>query len=324
VRSQRLTRITQLLAAHGQLTAGELAGRLAVSARTIQRDLEALSLAGVPVYATRGPAGGWALAPGYRPSVSGFTPDETITVFVGRPAPALADLGLDVAASSAEAKLLSSLPPRGRRDAEFARQRVLLDHAGWSGPGPATPWLAVLQQALWQDVRVRIRYGNGPAEVTVAPLGLIAKGSTWYLLGQRDDGQQRTYRLPRITSAVPTGQRFDRPADFDLAAQWQEACARFAAGLPAYPARLRVRTDAVRRLSWAPGVSVGRVGPDVDGWSEVTMTFESLDELAAFLLGLAGRVRVEEPGELRTTVVDAARSLLALYPDAERSRAGLH
>lgn len=318
MRAERLLRILHLLQAHRQVTAGELARRLEVSTRTIQRDLDALSLAGVPLYANRGRSGGWALTPGYRASLTGLTAEETMTVFLGRGTSALADLGMDGAARTAVLKLLSTLPAAARADAEFARSRILVDHAHWPGLGKAAPWLAVLQRAVWQDERVTVRYGSTPAPFTVDPLGLVAKGSTWYLLARRGDGEVRTYRVSRVEHAEPAGETFTRPAGFDLAAEWERVCAGFAAALPTYPVRLRVRTGSARRLSWAPGAAVTSV-TELDGgsgWSRAEMTFENVFEATGFLLGLAGQVVVEEPAELRDRLLDAARSLVALHTAA--------
>ncbi len=135
-------------------------------------------------------------------------------MFLGTTAHLLADLGLDAAADSAFAKLLSALPANARKDAEYARARVLVDHAGWQGAGEASPHLAVLRRALWEERRVRVCYCGRP--LRLAPLGLVAKGTTWYLVAARDDGEIRTYRVPKITSAVAAEQTFERPPGFDL------------------------------------------------------------------------------------------------------------
>jgi predicted DNA-binding transcriptional regulator YafY len=163
------------------------------------------------------------------------------------------------------------LPANARKDAEYARARVLVDHAGWQGAGEASPHLTVLRRALWEQRQVRVCYGG--RSLRLAPLGLVAKGSTWYLVAARDDGEIRTYRVPRITSAAPAEQTFERPRGFDLAAHWASACERFFATRPVYPVRLRVRTPTVRRLSRAPGTTVTEMTEHADGWSDVPMTF---------------------------------------------------
>jgi len=311
VRAERLLRILLLLQAYESLTAGDLARRLQVSVRTIQRDLDSLSLAGVPVYASRGHGGGWMLARDYRTRLNGLTPAEAMTVFVGTTAHVLADLGLDAAVGSAFAKLLSALPANARKDAEYARARVLVDHAGWQGAADASPHLAVLRRALWEERRVQVSYGGRP--VRLAPLGLVAKGTTWYLVAARDDDEIRTYRVPKITSADLTEQTFERPRGFDLAAHWASACDRFFATRPVYPVRLRVRTPAVSRLSRAPGTTITEVAERADGSSDLTMTFENSFEAATFLLGMAGDAVVIAPDELRDRIRAAADRLARLH-----------
>ncbi|HTW02951.1 MAG TPA: WYL domain-containing protein [Streptosporangiaceae bacterium] len=311
MRAERLLRILILLQAYESVTASELARSLEVSARTIQRDLDSLSLAGVPVYASRGRGGGWRLARDYRTRLNGLTPAEAVTMFVGTTAHVLADLGLDAAASSAFAKLLSALPANARKDAEYARARVLVDHAGWQGAGEASPHLALLRRALWEERRVQVCYGG--QQVGLDPLGLVAKGTTWYLIAARDDGEIRTYRVPKITSAALAEQTFERPRGFDLAAHWAGACDRFFAARPVYPVQLRVRTPAVHRLSWAPGTTITAVAECADGWSDVTMTFENAFEAATFLLGMAGDAVALAPGELRERIRTAAGRLARLH-----------
>lgn len=175
MRAERLVQTVLLLQTHGRLTAGELARRLEVSARTVQRDLDALSAAGFPVYADRGRGGGWSLAADYRTRLTGLSPAETAALFVASTAHVLADLGLDAAAGTAEVKLLATVPAHARRQADLARERVLVDHADWMETREPSPWLPVLRQAVWRDTRLRLTYGSAPDAVDVEPLGLVAK-----------------------------------------------------------------------------------------------------------------------------------------------------
>lgn len=311
MRAERLLQLMFVLHARGRANARELADRLGVSTRTVQRDLTALALAGVPVYAERGRGGGWSLATDYRTRLNGLTPGETMAVFLGTAGHVLADLGLAADAERAHDKLLATIPAHARREATLARERILVDHSGWHGAGGSRQWLEVLQQGLWSQHWVRIRYG-GRARA-VAPLGLVAKGQYWYLVATKEGGQPRTYRVSRVEHAALTGEEFARPAGFDLAAYWTRARERFFAGLRDYPVRLRVRDRSVPRLSWAPNVSIERVTPGWDGWSEVTATFEKAHETRIYLLGLAGDVVVLEPDELREAMAGAARDLLAQH-----------
>src|SRR5579871_117459 len=182
MRADRLLSIMLLLQVHRRMTASELARRLEVSERTIHRDMEALSAAGIPVTAQRGAGGGWLLLEGYRTNLTGLTNAEIQALFLTTPARLLADLGLGRASDAASIKLLAALPAVSRRGAEYARQRIHVDIAGWGQAEGSIPFLAALQDAIWQEYRVGIAYrrADGAAvERVVDPLGLVAKGSIW-------------------------------------------------------------------------------------------------------------------------------------------------
>src|SRR5215210_9043402 len=148
MRADRLLSIVLLLQAHHHLTSRELAGRLEVSERTIHRDMEALSFAGIPVVAERGTGGGWSLLGEYRTSLTGLNEAEIQSLFVTKPARLLADLNLEKAAEGALLKLLAALPSVYRRGAEYARQRIYVDVTGWQRTDEAVPLLHVLQDAI--------------------------------------------------------------------------------------------------------------------------------------------------------------------------------
>jgi len=202
------------------MTARELARRLEVSERTIHRDMGALGVAGVPVTAERGAGGGWALLEGYRTNLTGLNAAEVQALFVARPTGVLADLGLTRAADAALIKLLAALPALSRQGAEYARQRLHVDGAGWRQAEVASPLLLTLQEAIWQERKLRLTYHltNGETvERLVDPLGLVAKGSLWYLVAGVE-GALRTYRVSRVQAAEPLDEPCLRPPDFDLAA----------------------------------------------------------------------------------------------------------
>ena len=263
---------------------------LEVSPRTVQRDLDALSLAGVPVYSVRGRGGGWALLPDYRTRLTGLTPSEVMSVFVGATAHVLADLGIDASSDQAMTKLIAALPEGTRRDAEFARQRLLIDHADWDDRREVPRWLDLCRQAIWKERRIMITYRDRAKPFSVAPLGLVAKTRTWYLVATRSNRAVRTYRLGRMTSASLTDEAFTRPGDFDLSQYWTETQRRFRATLPSYPIVLRVRDHAVGRFR-----PTAPVRPDVDGWSVVEADLENADEACAAVLAQAGDAMVVAP-----------------------------
>src|SRR5215207_1006000 len=222
------------------MTSRDLALRLEVSERTIHRDMEALSGAGIPVTAARGSGGGWSLLGDYRTNLTGLTEAEIQSLFLTKPAKLLADLHLEKAADGALLKLMASLPTTFRPGAERARQRIHIDVSGWSRREEAVPFLPILQEALWLERHVQISYQRGEHGETVqrviAPFGLVAKGSVWYLVGAVD-GHVRSYRVSRISQAEVLNERAAIPVEFDLAQYWEQSSSAFKANVPNYLAR---------------------------------------------------------------------------------------
>jgi predicted DNA-binding transcriptional regulator YafY len=306
------------------MTARALAQRLEVSGRTIRRDMEALSAAGVPVYAQRGAGGGWVLTDGFRTDVTGLTESEIQALFVSTPPRLLADLGLEKASDAALVKLLAALPSVARRDAEQVRQRIHVDGAGWYQSAEAVPHLATLQEAVWIDRKVRLRYRRGDGtsvDRVVEPLGLVAKGRLWYLVAGVD-GDPRTYRVSRVEAAEIRDEPATRPPDFDLATFWARSAAELVGSLPRYPITVRVAPEAVRRL-WIPGAyaRVEQVGePEPDGWHTVRLLLQTESEACSYVLGFGPLMEVVEPVPLRERVVRVAGEIMAFY--GARTRPG--
>ncbi len=317
MRADRLLSILLLLQANGRMTATALARRLDVSPRTVHRDMEALSMAGVPVYAERGAAGGWVLPESYRTDLTGLTDAEIRAVVVATPARLLSDLGLASASDTALVKLLSSLPAVARRDAELMRQRILIDGAGWHQAPDSVPALERLHEALWLDRAVRIVYTRRDDEAVerqVDPLGLVAKGRLWYLVAAVE-GEFRTYRVSRMQAVEVLDSPARRPPEFDLAAYWAASSADFVARLPRFPIRVRVDPEAARRL-WIPGAyaRVEHVGaPEPDGWVTADLMLQTEDEACSYVLGFGNRMAVVEPASLRALVRGRAADVVALY-----------
>ncbi|HLM54826.1 MAG TPA: YafY family protein [Pyrinomonadaceae bacterium] len=318
MRADRLLSIVLLLQSHGHLTAGELARRLEVSARTILRDMDALSAAGIPVVAERGAGGGWSLLGEYRTSLTGLNEAEVQSLFVTRPARVLADLNLEKAAEGALLKLLAALPAVYRRGAEQARRRVYLDVSGWGRGDEPAPLLHVLQDAVWHERKLRMTYQRGggcdAVERVVDPLGLVAKGGVWYLVAGVG-GEARSYRASRIQEAAPTGEPCERPEEFDLAEFWERSASQFKASLPRYAATLRVSPEVFPRLNYAGRFArVERAGdPDEEGWLPVTVRFDTEEMACEYALSFGPRVEVLEPEALRARVVELAESVVAFY-----------
>ncbi len=314
MRAERLLRLLLQLQTRGRCTVAELAAALDVSHRTVQRDLDALSLAGVPVYATRGRGGGWSLLPDYRSRLTGLTPSEVMSVFVGATAHVLADLGLDASSDQAVLKLIATLPDASRRDAEYARQRLLIDHAGWDDRrGSVTSfrprWLDLCRQALWEERHLSITYADGSTPFTIAPLGLVAKARTWYVVAARPAGHLRTYRLSRLTSATLLPTTFTRPPGFDLATHWSQSQSAFRATHSSYPIVLRIHDDSLRRFR----PTTPPLPADIPGWWIIHVDLENPIEAAAAVLAQAGNAVALSPPELVTAIREAAQALATLH-----------
>lgn len=314
MRADRLLSILLLLQVHRRLTARELARRLEVSERTIHRDMSALGTAGVPVYAERGSGGGWSLIESYRTNLTGLNDAEIQALFLTRPPRILEDLGLDRAAEAALIKLLAALPSVSRRGAEEVRQRILVETAGWRQADEATPCLRAVQEAVWQDRRLRFAYARGetPIEREADPLGLVAKGSAWYLVAAVE-GEPRTYRISRMLSAEVLDAPVARPAGFDLSEYWERSSQEFRAHLPRYAFSIRIAPEAHEHLG-EPGVHLRVLreeSPDAHGWATLELEVEMEREAAALVLAFGDQVEVLAPEGLRDLIVRLAEQVVA-------------
>jgi len=315
MRADRLLSALLLLQTHGRLTGRELARRLEVSGRTVHRDMEALSAAGVPVFALRGSRGGWQLDAGWRTQVPGLDEAELRALLMSQPR-MIGDTRLAGAAERAIGKLMASLPVAMRQQAASIRQRLYVDTTGWRGASESLVMLPIVQEAVSHDRRLKIQYqrpGTEPVERVVDPLGLVAKSSTWYLVANTPEGY-RTYRVSRIVQATLLGERSERPPDFDLAAYWKSSSERFSEALPRYDALVRAepRTAGWIRMSrppWSVQVDEAR-GPHPDDWVTLRLRFDSEEEACSVVLGLGPRVDVIEPVSLRDRVASEAAAVV--------------
>ena len=318
MRADRLLSIVLLLQAHHQLTSRSLAQRLEVSERTIHRDMEALSGAGIPVVAERGSSGGWSLLGEYRTNLTGLNESEIQSLFLTQSPKVLSDLKLQKASEGALLKLLAALPSMYRREAEHARQRIFVDSAGWAHEDESVPLLPLLQDAIWTESKLRIRYQRGAGcdavEREIDPLGLVAKGSAWYLVAGVAD-ELRSYRISRISEAEVLDVPSTVPANFDLASYWQQSAASFKATLPNYLATFRVSPSVFPRLRFAGRFA--RVGEvievDADGWLKVSVGFDAEEIACEYALGFGPNLKVIEPLSLKEKVLEMAVAVVTAY-----------
>ncbi|MGQ0838702.1 helix-turn-helix transcriptional regulator [Actinokineospora sp.] len=323
MRASRLLSILLLLQTRGRMSARELAERLEVSRRTIYRDVDALTAAGVPLYAETGPAGGYQILDGYRTRLTGLTASEAESLFLtGMPGPA-AELGLGATLAAAELKLMAALPIELRERAVRIRERFHLDIPGWFTDAEDTPHLATVARAVWEHRAIDVRYRRWtptPAEVrrTLEPLGLVMKAGTWYVVA-RARGSPRTYRVASIRAVESVGEPFVRPPDFDLAACWRESSRRYETEVYRGEAVVRLSPEGFRVLSDVLGPVLDRAAaesasdPDPHGWCRVVLPIETVDHAVGQFLRLGAEIEVLEPADLRTRMAEIATAIAARY-----------
>ncbi|MEV0679242.1 WYL domain-containing protein [Actinosynnema sp. NPDC050436] len=314
MRTDRLVAVLLLLQRREQVTAAEVARELEVSERTARRDLDALAMAGVPLYPVRGRGGGWRLVGGARTDLSGLTASETRALFlVAGPASAATP-----AVKAALRKLVHALPEPFRVQAEAAAASLVVDPQRWgSSRVEHRPprFLDQLQDAVIRGVQVRLRYvdSTGAAtERTVHPLGIVAKGPSWYLVSDTDAGR-RTFRVDRVSSADPTGDPVHRPDDFDLAESWHDIADEIDRK------RMPVQVQAVcvphwigpLRMGFGSRLDVG--GSTTDGRIEVLIRGHDEDVLAGELAGLVEWLEVTGPPGVRDHLASIGDALVRRY-----------
>lgn len=325
VKSSRLLSILLLLQTRGRMTAAELARELEVSVRTVYRDAEALSAAGVPLYGDAGHSGGYQLLAGYRTRLTGLNSGEAEALFLtGMPGPA-AELGLGQALSAAQLKLRAALPPELRAQADRMRLRFHLDAPGWYTEHEETPYLAQVADAVWRGrvIEVRYRRWKEPREVDrrLAPYGLVLKAGRWYLVAEvatepADHPGPRTYRVDQILRVTETDQVAELPEGFDLAGHWHRAQADFHERLHPEEAVVRLSARAAARLTGAQArarAATGEPDPELPGWTRVALPIESESQAEEQFLALAAEAEVLSPQRLRDRIKASLAAMTARY-----------
>jgi predicted DNA-binding transcriptional regulator YafY len=318
VRADRLVAVLLLLQTKGQVTAAEVAAELEVSERTARRDLEALGMAGIPVYSRQGRNGGWQLLGGAKTDLSGLTAAQARALFlVAGPSS-----GATPEVKAALRKLVRALPEPFRSDAEAAQSAVVVDHTAWGvrrPDRPIPPFLDPLQDAVISGEQVRLGYvARDRAETTrvVHPLGLATKNQTWYLVADTEAGL-RTFRVERVRSVEPLGLPVERPEGFDLAEAWRLITDE----VDQHTVRLRGRGTAapevvgLLRMIFANRVRIGPAG--ADGRIEFEVAGAHIHALAGELAGLGDAVELHDPPELRDRLAEIGRELAHLYRTGE-------
>ena len=322
MRAARLIKMVLLLQSRPSMTAAELARELEVSERTVTRDAQALSEAGVPVYADRGRAGGYRLIGGYRTRLTGLARSEAEALFLSGVPGALREMGLEDAASAARLKVSAALLPSLRDASRTAAQRFHLDAPNWFTEPKAPALLPAVAEAVWDDRRITAHYRGRDAVVerTLEPYGLVLKAGVWYLCARvAEQGTYRVYRIDRFTAVDGDGERFERDEEFDLPAFWDERAEQFARSILRAEVVVRLSEAGARVLPYVVDPAAAREAlavagsPGADGWVTVALPVESEEVAHSQLAGLGPEVEVLAPPSLRERFASDAARLAALY-----------
>jgi predicted DNA-binding transcriptional regulator YafY len=317
MRADRLLSILLLLQTHGRIPAGKLAKELEVSERTVYRDIDALSNAGIPVYGEPGPDGGYSLLDNYRTRLTGLTDKEIRALFMlGIPDP-LMKLGVGQEIKTALLKLSAALPEEHVKTEQFIRQRFYLDSTWWQQGDEALPLLRIIHQAVLKDKKLRIKFRLPfPAEMEqiVEPYGLVAKAGVWYLV-YSVHGSWRTSRVDSLLEATPYEEAFKRVPDFDLAGFWEEWRTRQEESLTSFSAVVLTTEEflPVLKMHFGNAEPIEPSPEEYRGRIAVKLQFQSIEAARDRILGLGGIIEVLEPRALQRSVLDYAEQIVNLY-----------
>lgn len=313
MRADRLLSLMLVLQTRGKHTAQALAGELGVSRRTILRDVEALSLAGIPIYSEGGHGGGIALDEQYRTTLTGLHTPEVQSLFVTSNSTALNEVGLGDAGDRLLLKLLAALPAAHRPTVDHIRQRLMIDPAWWWRDTQTPPFWDDLQRAVYEDHPIDALYENYNGEIShraLEPYSLVNKSSLWYLIARRD-GEFRTYRVSRFHQLTVQPHTFTRRPDFDLPTYWNEHLQDFIDSFSEYKITLRVHPERVKFVQWlTPGRWQVVGDTDSDGWQTLQVVMDSPQLAKMLVFGLGTYGQVIDPPDLAESVRADARVFL--------------
>jgi predicted DNA-binding transcriptional regulator YafY len=339
MRASRLLTIQMLLQSRGRMSAPALAQALEVSLRTLHRDIDELTAAGVPIYAERGRNGGFALMDGWKTTLTGLTASEAQAVFLTGLAGPATQLGLGAQVQDAQLKLLAALPSNQRQDAQRWQARFHLDPVDWYRESEPTPHLQAVADAVWRSQKICVHYEswNGASRQVLNPLGLVLKAGVWYLIAARDarnaraanQPEPRTYRVSSIEQITVLDEPAKSPKKFELEQYWKASIARFERELYAMQAIVLATPGGLRRLRYlsaAVAKAVGQATSQAPPASKrkrasthqgdrlrLSIPIESLAHAARQLLPLAPEVEVIAPSSLRALMLEHAQRWAQIY-----------
>lgn len=317
MRADRLIAILLRLQARNGITAKELAGELEVSSRTIYRDIEALSMAGIPVYAQRGDNGGLFLDEHYKVSLTNLLLPEIQALFVMGGATPLEALNLDFAVENSLLKLLASLPSHYQLEATALQQRLYIDTQRWNQAQDDVPLLDVIQTAVWQDKVIKTLYQSQSEESKerqIAPYGLVVKAHIWYLLALPEgEDEIRVYRVSRFKKILITEKIFQRPATFKLKSEWQEKSSAFEDQMEAdYAVQINLPAHLINALDYFIPNRYHIIETD-EHTAIIEAQFYTAHEARSILMGFGNQVEIIEPHSLADSIYAYAQSIVEKY-----------
>jgi len=313
VKADRLLSALMLLQAKGRVTSRELSERLEVSQRTVHRDMEALSAAKVPISALRGAQGGWQLERGWRTQVPGLDEAELRALLMTQPR-ALSDPGMRAASERAFGKLMAALPSQMREQAAAMSERLHVDPTGWHASTEDLSMLPIVQDAVARNCRLTFDYTRADGQTaprTVDPLGIVAKGISWYLVARAPNGM-RTYRVSRMRAVTPLASTFARPANFKLASYWEASTKQLLGQRRHFDAIVSADPQAAQSLrGWcATSPLPDQPKPLREGWVTLKVRFEDEEQARFIILGFGPRAHVVEPVALGERILADAAAIL--------------
>ena len=324
MRADRLIAELMLIQARGRMTARELAREVEVTERTIYRDIEALSISGVPIYTQRGPGGGISLVESYRTTLTGMRRGEVRALFMLSIPAALDDLGLDAEARTAFLKLSAALPGALREEEQRTRQRFYIDQSGWRAIQGPKSQAALIQQAVWEDRMLEVRYLSilgervAPLVARLEPYSLVAWRGEWHLISRQDE-ILRVMRLDRIINARLLPDYFQRQPDFDLPSFWKQWVAENLTHPRPFFVEALVTAEALPYLAEYLGDQDPVQTRNTEGGEplHIQLNFINLEQARDRFLTLGGSVEVIKPLALRLSIADFARETAAVYSQCE-------
>jgi len=319
MKAERLIKILIILQQGETITTRRIANELEVSERTIHRDMESLSLIGIPVYSERGKNGGWRLVDRWKQSLSYLTEKEIISLFLPTPEKIITELNLEISVEDLKQKLLLSVPEQMKKSATSIWERIYIDTDTWRGSENDVSNLKFVQQAVMEDRKIKMQYkkGNGEERIYVLnPLGLVAKGSTWYMVAINSEGEYRNFKLSRTINLCLLEEHFIRPAEFILSNYWRNSKKQFIQALPEYEVEVKVSRSIIERIMFTDRFARLKQinnGQSNKKWIKAQLSFPTKEEAINFILGFGNQMKLVAPAELQYELIAKAKQVIQLY-----------